>query len=81
MPIDVPNGSDRVFCILTLNFTCFRRALTNRINFWGILNLFIASRNFPPVYVGGFETYKKKLPGFSPQANYTDLATAACRRS
>jgi hypothetical protein len=25
--------------------------------------------------------YKKKLRGFSPQANYTDRATAACRRS
>jgi hypothetical protein len=24
---------------------------------------------------------KKKLRGFSPQANYTDRATAACRRS
>jgi hypothetical protein len=24
---------------------------------------------------------KKKLRGFSPQANYTELATAACRRS
>jgi hypothetical protein len=27
-------------------------------------------------------TYKKaKLRGMSPRANYTDLATAACRRS
>jgi hypothetical protein len=26
-------------------------------------------------------TIKKKLRGFSPQANYTDRATAACRRS
>jgi hypothetical protein len=25
--------------------------------------------------------YKKKLRGFSPQANYTDRATAACRQS
>jgi hypothetical protein len=25
--------------------------------------------------------YKKNLRGFSPQANYTDRATAACRRS
>jgi hypothetical protein len=25
--------------------------------------------------------HKKKLRGFSPQANYTDRATAACRRS
>jgi hypothetical protein len=25
--------------------------------------------------------YKKKLRGFSQQANYTDRATAACRRS
>jgi hypothetical protein len=24
---------------------------------------------------------KNKLRGFGPQANYTDLATAACRRS
>jgi hypothetical protein len=24
---------------------------------------------------------KKKLRGFSPQANYTDRATAACRQS
>jgi hypothetical protein len=24
---------------------------------------------------------KKKLRGFSPQANYTDRATAVCRRS
>jgi hypothetical protein len=24
---------------------------------------------------------KKKLRGFSPQANYTDRATAACRRN
>jgi hypothetical protein len=27
------------------------------------------------------ETYKTKHRGFSPQANYTDQATAACRRS
>jgi hypothetical protein len=26
-------------------------------------------------------TIKTKLRGFSPQANYTDQATAACRRS
>jgi hypothetical protein len=25
--------------------------------------------------------YLKKFRGFSPQANYTDRATAACRRS
>jgi hypothetical protein len=25
--------------------------------------------------------HKKKLRGFSPQANYTERATAACRRS
>jgi hypothetical protein len=25
--------------------------------------------------------YKKKLHGLSPRANYTDRATAACRRS
>jgi hypothetical protein len=35
--------------------------------------------------VGGVHTIKqnkqrKKLQGFSPQANYTDRATAACRR-
>jgi hypothetical protein len=29
------------------------------------------------IYVAG----KKKLRGLSPQANYTDRATAACRRS
>jgi hypothetical protein len=27
------------------------------------------------------ETDKTKLRGFSPQANYTDRATAVCRRS
>jgi hypothetical protein len=27
------------------------------------------------------DPYKKKLRGRSPQANYTDRATAACRRS
>jgi hypothetical protein len=31
--------------------------------------------------VTGTCLYKKKLRGFSPQANYTDQATAACRRS
>jgi hypothetical protein len=30
------------------------------------------------VYTG---LYKKKLHGLSPRANYTDRATAACRRS
>jgi hypothetical protein len=29
----------------------------------------------------GFEICKKKLHGLSPRANYTDRATAACRRS
>jgi hypothetical protein len=28
-----------------------------------------------------FHPFKKKLRGRSPQANYTDRATAACRRS
>jgi hypothetical protein len=27
------------------------------------------------------QLHKTKLRGFSPQANYTDRATAACRRS
>jgi hypothetical protein len=31
---------------------------------------------------GGVDVYKKnKLRGFSPQANYTDRATAACEAS
>jgi hypothetical protein len=29
----------------------------------------------------GFQDKKKKLHGLSPRANYTDRATAACRRS
>jgi hypothetical protein len=28
-----------------------------------------------------FQTKNNKLRGFSPQTNYTDRATAACRRS
>jgi hypothetical protein len=28
-----------------------------------------------------YQTNKNKLRGLSPQANYTDRATAACRRS
>jgi hypothetical protein len=27
------------------------------------------------------DSYKSELRGFSPQTNYTDRATAACRRS
>jgi hypothetical protein len=30
---------------------------------------------------GGFSYKKTKLHGLSPRANYTDRATAACRRS
>jgi hypothetical protein len=35
---------------------------------------------FELIYVRNVKT-KTKLRGFSPQANYTDRATAACRRS
>jgi hypothetical protein len=37
-------------------------------------------RNFKTKLQIDFST-KTKLRGFSPQANYTDRATAACRRS
>jgi hypothetical protein len=37
-------------------------------------HLTLNGRNIPLVK-------QKKLQGFSPQANYTDRATAACRRS
>jgi hypothetical protein len=33
------------------------------------------------VWVGPNVTLKNKLHGLSPRANYTDRATAACRRS
>jgi hypothetical protein len=33
------------------------------------------------VYLILYETKTNKLRGFSPQANYTDRETAACRRS
>jgi hypothetical protein len=36
--------------------------------------------NVPDVAVPG-SLYKNKLRGLSPQANYTDPAPAACRRS
>jgi hypothetical protein len=38
----------------------------------------------PSIFKHGFiklTVPKKKLRGFSPPANYTDRATAACRRS
>jgi hypothetical protein len=47
----------------------------------------IAGNNFPDVlsaqssYYPKFPLKKTKLRGRSPQANYTDRATAACRRS
>jgi hypothetical protein len=34
-----------------------------------------------PRYISEIEKNKTKLRDFSPQANYTDRATAACRRS
>jgi beta-galactosidase/beta-glucuronidase len=43
-----------------------------------------SSHNIIRMGLQGFRSklYKqKKLRGFSPQANYTDRATAACRRS
>jgi hypothetical protein len=33
------------------------------------------------VFRGGYTDTKTKLHGLSPRANYTDRATAACRRS
>jgi hypothetical protein len=43
---------------------------------------FIFRESFKP-YIMCFHLIllKKKLRGFSPQANYTDRATAACRQS
>jgi hypothetical protein len=45
-----------------------------------------SDRIYPTIqYIGLLETWvsktKKKLHGLSPRANYTDRATAACRRS
>jgi hypothetical protein len=34
-----------------------------------------------PILFSSFKHKQNKLLGFSPQANYTDRATAACRRS
>jgi hypothetical protein len=46
--------------------------------FSGVILAFTASSSHSYCLLGG---NKKKLRGFSPQANYTDRATAACRRS
>jgi hypothetical protein len=35
----------------------------------------------PSILSDGFRRMKKKLHGLSPRANYTDRATAACRRN
>jgi hypothetical protein len=35
----------------------------------------------PPKFLGLMSDGFKKLRGFGPQANYTDRATTACRRS
>jgi hypothetical protein len=37
--------------------------------------------NIKPNYYVTFDVKKSKLHGLSPRANYTDRATAACRRS
>jgi hypothetical protein len=42
------------------------------------LDLVCIVNNFSP---SKCQAYKIKLRGFSPQSNYTDRATAACRRS
>jgi hypothetical protein len=38
-------------------------------------------RNINLLKHSGYSIYHKKIRGFSPQANYIDRATAACRRS
>jgi hypothetical protein len=40
-----------------------------------------ATEFFMIIFYEAFATYHKKLRGLSPQANYTDRATASCRRS
>jgi hypothetical protein len=52
----------------------------------GALLQTIDSRNIGISVIVNYDIYtlylkKTKLLGFSPQANYTDRATAACRRS
>jgi hypothetical protein len=57
-------------------FTCLTKCTTNRkgIQIKPLCAFTLAK------YVMSRKT-KSKLGGFSPQANYTDRATAACRRS
>jgi hypothetical protein len=44
-------------------------------------HIFWDSNQFIAEFCFGISTKKKKLHGLSPRANYTDRATAACRRS
>jgi K+-transporting ATPase A subunit len=50
----------------------------NFLTFWNLIFHFRHLKN--PLFWSCPKHYKK-LRGFSPQANYTDRATAACRRS
>jgi hypothetical protein len=45
-PSDIPDGSDILFFTLTLHFKCSKVVLMSPINYWVILNSFIASINF-----------------------------------
>jgi hypothetical protein len=46
-------------------------------NEWRTINLTILKKN----WMADISTNKQKIRGLSPQVNYTDRATAACRRS
>jgi hypothetical protein len=60
-------------CVQLANKRGLRKKSVSRLCIQcGILN------NYNPI---GLKTKKKKLRGLSPRVNYTDRATAACRRS
>jgi hypothetical protein len=62
----------------------------NIMVFWGMIPSLLVMASFKVLFLQFTEeteedknhtSNKTKLRGFSPQANYTDRATAVCRRS
>jgi hypothetical protein len=56
------------------------RCYLNKFSFLEIVYIFNC-RNYVRIFRGVYKLKKTKLHGLSPRANYTDRATAACRRS
>jgi hypothetical protein len=61
-------------------YILFRSDVLRNVSYYGMLGI-LKMKALSTIFVNPITNKQNKLHGLSPRANYTDRATAACRRS